>query len=89
MPEFTSQKIVDLLFRCTYVEGSTTLITRCGLLSWISSRLTMPNSSHVPGNRLRTLARRACETSDKNRVNDWSDGTVKLVVDRLSIPYGE
>jgi len=88
-PRVCSQKIVDLLFRCTYVDGSTTLITRCGLLSWLSTCLTTQKTSDVMGDGLRSLSTRVYETSDQDRVNEWSDRTLKFVVDRLSIPITE
>lgn len=80
LPESCSQKILNLLFRCTYVEGSSTLITRCGIVSWISSLLTSQSTSELVKARLRALAMRVYETSDQDRANDWSNGTLASIL---------
>ncbi len=77
LPEPCFQKILYLLFRCTYVRGSSTLITRCGLMSWIASRLASQHINDATGERLKSLAVRAYETSDEERVDDWANGTLK------------
>lgn len=85
LPEPCFQKIVDLLFRCTYVNGSSTLITRCGLMSWISSRLASHAVDDMTGERVKRLALRAHETSDRERVDDWAKGTLFSTLDSLQI----
>ncbi|KAF2031511.1 hypothetical protein EK21DRAFT_99675 [Setomelanomma holmii] len=71
------EKILRLLVRATYVEGSTTLITRCGLLPWIKMML----DNQDPRQRtLRTLASRIFETCDQARVEEWSGGAVAEAV---------
>ena len=49
------EKIVRLLMRATHVDGSTTLITRCGLIAWIQMTLDNQDPRH---HALRTLASR-------------------------------
>ncbi|OAL45257.1 hypothetical protein IQ07DRAFT_548943 [Pyrenochaeta sp. DS3sAY3a] len=67
------ERILRLLLRATHVGGSTTLITRCGLINWIQMTL----SSHDPRHRrLRTLATRVYETCDQEKVAAWSSGTM-------------
>lgn len=83
LPESCFQKTLNLLFRCTYVNGSSTLITRCGLMSWISSRLASHAINDMTGERLETLALRAYETSDQDRVDDWTNGTLTGTLDSL------
>jgi nucleolar pre-ribosomal-associated protein 1 len=74
-------KIVRLLLRATHVEGSTTLITRCGLITWVQMML----DNHDPRHRaLRTLASRVYETCDRERVGEWSSGTIDTAVAALS-----
>lgn len=74
-------KIVRLLLRATHVDGSTTLITRCGLITWIQMML----DNHNPRQRtLRTLAARVYETCDTERVGKWSSGTMDAAVAALS-----
>jgi nucleolar pre-ribosomal-associated protein 1 len=72
------ERLVGLLYRCTYVGGSSTLITRCGLLSWIDSRVHASNTSASDIAALRHLASRVYDTSEKSRVDEWSGGAVKL-----------
>lgn len=84
-PEPCFEKILDLLFRCTYVEGSTTLITRCAVISWIVSRLTQKGTGDWGKARLRALASRLYETCDQGYVNDWSEGTLSSTLDTLRL----
>lgn len=76
----SKEKIVRLLLRATAVGGSTTLITRCGLVTWIRICLDGRDPRH---RMLRTLASRLFETCDRGRVAEWSNGTVEEVVARL------
>lgn len=85
MPEPCFHKILDLLFRCTYVKGSSTLMTRCSLMSWVSSRLASHTIKDMPGERLKSLALRAYETSDQERVDDWAHGTLVSTLDSLQM----
>ncbi|KAF3003511.1 hypothetical protein E8E13_004993 [Curvularia kusanoi] len=69
----SKEKILRLLLRATAVGGSTTLITRCGLASWIQMCL----GNQDPRQKvLRVLAARAYETCDQGRVAEWSNGTI-------------
>ena len=85
LPGSCFEKILDLLFRCSYVDGSSTLITRCGLMSWISSRLASHAIDDMTAIRLRMLASRAYETSDDGRIDDWANGSIKCTLDSLQI----
>jgi nucleolar pre-ribosomal-associated protein 1 len=77
------EKIVRLLLRATHVGGSTTLITRCGLVAWIQLML----DGHDPRHRtLRTLASRVYETCDQGKVAQWSSGTMSTTIASLSRP---
>ncbi|KAI4635340.1 uncharacterized protein J4E87_000290 [Alternaria ethzedia] len=72
-PASAKDKIVKLLLRATHVEGSTTLITRCGLIPWIQMML----DSHDPRHRaLRTLAGRVYDTCDREKVAAWSSDSL-------------
>ena len=68
------EKIIRLLIRATAVGGSTTLITRCGLASWIQICL---GNQDPRQKMLRVLATRAYETCDQGRVAEWSNGTIE------------
>ena len=83
LPESCLGKILDLLFRCTYVKGGSTLFTRCSLMSWISSRLASHAVDDKIRERLKYLAWRAYETSDQERVDDWTNGTFRYTLDNL------
>ena len=59
--------VVELLWRATMVPGgSTTLITRTGVLSWLD--MVRPSRSGVEG----ALRRRLLETCDEVKVQGWS-----------------
>ena len=85
LPEICYKRILQLLFRCTYVGGSTTLITRCGLLGWLYCQIMMKKTESFDSDVLGLLASRAYESSDKERVNDWSKGTCVTILDKLQI----
>lgn len=68
------EKIVRLLLRAAAVGGSTTLVTRCGLISWMQICL----SNQDPRQKMvKVLAQRVHETCDQGRVAEWSNGTVQ------------
>lgn len=75
------EKILRLLLRATHVEGSTTLVTRCGLLPWIQMMLDNQDPRH---RTLKTLASRVYETCDQERVKEWSSGAIAGVVSSLA-----
>ncbi|KAF2703687.1 hypothetical protein K504DRAFT_463409 [Pleomassaria siparia CBS 279.74] len=75
------EKIVRLLLRAAAVGGSTTLMTRCGLVSWIQMRLENNDHRH---RMLRALALRIHETSDQGKVEQWSSGTTAGTVAALA-----
>lgn len=85
MPKSCMGKLIALLYRCTYVGGGSTLITRCGLLSWIDSRVNARNTLPSGVVALKNLAQRAHDTSEKGRVDEWSGGAVKALLDNLPI----
>ena len=85
LPKDHHETILQLLFRSTYVGGSTTLITRCGLLAWLYSQTMRKRANTYDSRALRLLASRIYETSDQDRVNDWSKGTFVAMLDNLQI----
>ena len=70
-------KIVRLLLRATHVGGSTTLITRCGLMAWVQMTLSSYEARHGV---LQTLALQAYETCDQEKVGVWSSGTMRQTI---------
>lgn len=83
LPGSCKQKLLSLLFRCTFVGGSTTLITRCGLLSWVQSQIKSHHSTPPEHVSLRKLALRTYETSDQEHVKQWSNGFVGAMLDSV------
>ena len=75
------EQIVRLLLRAAAVGGSTTLITRCGLVSWIRMRLDNNDHRH---RSLRVLASRLWETCDQTRVAAWSSGSAEEAIVRIA-----
>jgi nucleolar pre-ribosomal-associated protein 1 len=71
------EKIVRLLLRAAAVGGSTTLITRCGLVSWVQMRLENKDHRH---RMLRELVSRVYETCDREKVDLWSSGTTAFTI---------
>lgn len=69
LPAHIRQKIIQLCYRCTFVNGSTTLVTRCGLLSWIRSEIS---NNQTQRQILRSLAVQVHKTCDLKRISDWS-----------------
>lgn len=76
---------MDLLFRSTYVDGSSILITRCGLISWITCRLALSRGQDEMEQSLRLLASTAYTTSNHERVDNWSHGTLSTAIANLQI----
>lgn len=70
-----SDRIVHLLYRCTYVDGSTTLLTRCAVLSWIKACTAKGGMDEV---MLLSLASRISKTCDKDRIREWSNGIASV-----------
>ena len=69
----TVEKITQLCCRCTYVEGTTTLVTRCGILAWIRSSMELYSENTRQQRLLHFLAMRVSQTCDKSRVDEWTE----------------
>ena len=64
-------KVMELLYRCTFVDGSTTLVTRCAILGWIEA---CKADSRMNPRFLEALALRVIATADKGRLHEWTNG---------------
>ncbi|KAK8235999.1 ribosome 60S biogenesis N-terminal-domain-containing protein [Phyllosticta capitalensis] len=73
-------KILRLCMRAAAVDGSTTLITRSGIISWIRIHLADPKTDKKA---LRRLLERLWETCDRAKVAEWSGGGVEKEVERM------
>jgi nucleolar pre-ribosomal-associated protein 1 len=67
------EKIVRLLLRAAAVGGSTTLVTRCGLVSWIQMCLANQDPRQK---MIKALAQRVHATCDQGKVSEWANGTM-------------
>ena len=74
-------KIMEILFRCTYVNGSTTLVTRYSITTWIA--LSLVGAKDKLREQLHLLAETVQATCDQVRVEDWSDQSIKATLKKL------
>jgi nucleolar pre-ribosomal-associated protein 1 len=75
------KKILHIVFRAAQVGGSTTLITRAAIISWIQVQITEANAKEAA--LLSTLARKLYEMSDRERVDAWSAGTIEQALKQI------
>lgn len=65
--------ILRILHRTTCIEGgSTTLVTRFGIVSWLEAQAAGPSSGAVDAGVYKALLRRIWQTCDQERVSAWS-----------------
>ncbi|PYH97549.1 hypothetical protein BO71DRAFT_373158 [Aspergillus ellipticus CBS 707.79] len=76
------RKILHLVHRSTQVRGSTTLITRAGILSWVQSQ--MPAVTAKDGSTFTAIAHSLQQTSDSDRVSKWSGGAALRAVEDIA-----
>ena len=70
---------MNVLARVSHFGGSSDLITRSALVSWLELRASAKESDDV---MLKGLAKILSEQSDEERISKWSEGAVgeKLAV---------
>ena len=73
-------KVIQLLYRCSLVGGSTTLITRFGVMSWIESQRARNGLDYKTLESLASQIQKTCEVS---RVQEWSDGFLARAVEKI------
>ncbi|KAJ6144965.1 hypothetical protein N7470_008860 [Penicillium chermesinum] len=76
------RKILHIVYRAAQVGGSTTLITRAAIISWIQIQAAESEGKQTA--LLLALARTLYETADQERVDAWSGGTVERVLEELA-----
>lgn len=77
------RRILHLLYRSTQVGGSTTLITRAAVVSWIQSQVVaIVNARDV--STISALAQVVGNSSDHERVDRWSGGTLMQTIENLA-----
>lgn len=79
LPRPHREKLLTLLYRCVYADGSTTLITRCSLLSWIRCCIAVDDMTGLQTSGLDDLAEACLQNCDRERVHDWSGGELSAL----------
>ena len=75
-------RIMRIVYRASEIEGgSTTLITRFGVVSWLDAQ--RGSAVGTEKGMLGALMRRVWETADQERVTRWSRGGVLKIVEGL------
>lgn len=82
LPPRQQEMVIALLYRYSYAGGSTTLITRCSLLSWIPCYLASGHISEEQTTALGRLVERCKADCDWERVHEWSSGKLCNVPER-------
>lgn len=73
-------QILRIVYRATCIKGgSTTLVTRFGIVSWLEAQSAVCGSESER-KTYRALLRRIWETSDKERASVWSNGGIQDAV---------
>lgn len=76
-------RILRIVYRATEIEsGSTTLVTRFGIISWLNARRAAYEVREEAA-VYEALMRRVWETCDRERVTAWSGGGVLKVIEGL------
>lgn len=79
-------KVFKVLYRATCIEGgSTTLVTRFGVLGWLAAQRSACGATGDAA-ALEGLLRRVWETCDRKRVAAWSKGGAERLVARAAAP---
>lgn len=79
--ESSKKKILHLLYRACEVRGSTTLLTRAGVMSWIHGEV----SSLDPNKKiLRPLANELYKECDMEWIDRWSGGALRYICGQIS-----
>ncbi|KAL3439107.1 ribosome 60S biogenesis N-terminal-domain-containing protein [Aspergillus tetrazonus] len=76
------KKILHLVYRSAQVQGSTTLITRAGIISWIQSQI--PSVTGRDASTLTAMAQSLLQSSDHDRTAKWSGGAVLRAVEQIT-----
>ncbi|CAG8059748.1 unnamed protein product [Penicillium salamii] len=77
------RKILHIVYRGAQVGGSTTLITRSGIISWI--QIQAAEAGEKEHAQLAALAHALYDKCDRQRVDAWSNGTLGGVIDEIQM----
>ena len=76
------RKILHIIYRAAQVGGSTTLITRAAVISWIQAQAAEADGKEIA--LLSALARALYEKSDRERVHAWSGGSIERALEEIA-----
>ena len=82
VPEQCKEDILRLLYRCAYLGGSSTLITRHSILSWIESHVASYRSKR--SSVVKALESKLRQSEQDERIDGWSNGTIGMVLDKMA-----
>lgn len=83
MRQSLRNQALKIVYRATCIEGgSTTLVTRFGIVSWLEAQ-SSAHGSAAGGDIYRALLRRIWATADQKRAEEWSKHGIKDAVDRI------
>ena len=78
---FLKKKILHIIFRATQVGASSTLTTRAGMISWFQGQV---GESGLYRDIISQLTREVYVSGDQERVDQWSGGILKQLVDKVT-----
>ncbi|KAJ5107276.1 hypothetical protein N7456_003951 [Penicillium angulare] len=81
--ESSRRKILHIIYRAAQVGGSTTLITRAAVMSWIQVQTAEVEKTKDIA-LLAALAQTLYDTSDRERVDAWSAGTIERALEQIT-----
>lgn len=82
-------QVLRIIYRATRIEGgSTTLVTRFGIISWLEARAAVQQQNGPGADVYKMLARRIWETADQKRAREWSKLGIEAALERMSRSCG-
>lgn len=81
--ESSRRNILHIIYRAAQVGGSTTLITRAAVMSWIQVQTAEVEKTKDIA-LLAALAQTLYDTSDRERVDAWSAGTIERALEQIT-----
>lgn len=75
------RKILHIVYRATQVGGSTTLVTRAAIISWIQSQIAGLDNHDLT---IKALVSAVHNTADHDRINRWSSAALPHVVEHIT-----
>lgn len=74
------KKILHIIYRATQVGGSTTLVTRAAIISWIQGQVVL---NAKDASTITALAHAVYDSSDKERIDNWSGRAVLQSIEEI------